>query len=56
MGEKENNILGISLILPPTPEGYTMLKPFEIPTEPNGHELLLIDPKKNHTTEEIIIS
>lgn len=56
MGEKQNNILGCVLILPPTPEGYTMSKPFEIPTEPNGHELFLNDPKKNHATEEIIIT
>lgn len=56
MGEKQNNILGFALILPPTPEGYTIAKTLEIPTEPNGNELLLIDPKKNHTTEKIIIS
>lgn len=55
MGEKQNNILDLALILPPTPEGYTMAKPFEIPTEPTGHELFLNDPKKNNTTEAIII-
>lgn len=31
MGEI-NKHLGVALLLPPTPEGYTIFKPFELPT------------------------
>ena len=33
MGEI-NTHLGVALLLPPTPEGYTIIKPFELPTVP----------------------
>lgn len=53
MGEKQNNIIGIALLLPPTPDGYQIIKPFEIPTDATNADVFLKE-KETHNNETII--
>lgn len=41
MGDFNNNILGLALMLPDTPDGCQIIKPFEIPTSETSSELFL---------------
>lgn len=47
MGEKNN--LGIAIMLPPTPEGYIIIKPFELPKEATT------DLKLENNTDNVLI-
>lgn len=53
MGEINNNITGLALLLPPTPEGYSIMKPFEIPKETSSAKFFLNEIEDN--TDETII-
>ena len=54
MGEKQNNIIGIALLLPPTPDGYQIIKPFEIPTDATTAEVFLKEIETHNNNETII--
>ena len=43
MGDYINNNFGFALVLPPTPEGFTVTKNFNIPTEPIDNKLFLTE-------------
>ena len=47
MGEINTTHLGVALLLPPTPEGYTIFKPFELPTIPSDASELEEPGEKN---------
>lgn len=54
MGEINNTHLGVALLLPPTPEGYTIFKPFEIPKETSSAKVFLNE-IENNTDETTIL-